>query len=250
MLEDKNLDNCKRILCYNIINNKICTYSTKCMYAHSLSEQKIDSIRHKVYTLLKNNSSLTDLDLINDNKLYRTLLELTKLCSMCIKKMCPGGYNCRNGAININFRVCYEDLMFGNCKKINCTSLHLTTRGLISYNFQKDIKYKNLDKFENKDEDIFIKNTDNYFNTSSSKYQNIQTDNNCYKKKYGRTKNILTDIPGILLTEKFLMTHFNGKEHDLLISSESESDSKIEEIINYLNESLSEDSINESIFKD
>lgn len=215
MYNNKDLDNSKRILCYNIINNKMCSYGSKCMYAHSLSEQKIDPIRHKVYTLLKNTTDLHDLDLINDNKLFKALSELTKVCSMCIKKICPGGYNCRNGTINYNLKVCYEDLMYGHCKRDSCLSIHLTERGLISYYQQKDKK-------------IFT---------------------NDYKKnKNIKSKNILSDISGILLTEKFLMTHFNT--NSILESSDDETEEDITRIKKFLNDSSDDDINDGSIFTD
>ncbi len=212
---DKNLDNSKRILCYNIINSKVCSYGSKCMYAHSLSEQKIDPIRHKVYTILKNTADLYDLDLINDHKLFKALLELTKLCSMCIKKICPGGYNCRNGTINVNLRICYEDLMYGCCKRSSCLSVHLTERGLVPY-------YQQKDKKANGGHDL-------------KKFRNI------------KAKNILGDISGILLTEKFLMTHFNNSTTNSE-SDDDETEEEVEKTKRFLNEQLDEDQDNESIF--
>lgn len=127
----------KRVLCYNILTSKGCSYGNKCMYAHSLNEQKIDSIRHKVYTILKKDDDLSTLDIINDKKLFETLVQLTKVCSLCMKGVCPGGYNCRHGALDIRFKICYEDLMNGNCKRSKCNCIHLTDRGLKPYLLQK-----------------------------------------------------------------------------------------------------------------
>ena len=134
--------NNKKILCFNMLNNKKCNYGNKCVYAHSLSDQKIDSLRHKAYTIIKSAENLSHIDLLVDQKLYDTLVQLTKMCSLCNKNLCPGGYNCRNGAINMKSKVCYEDFMFGNCKRNNCLATHLTTRGFIPYNKQKN-NYKN-----------------------------------------------------------------------------------------------------------
>lgn len=211
--DDKSAESCKRILCYNIINNKACSYGNKCLYAHSLSEQKIDTIRHKVYTILKNNNNLSELNLVNDNKLFKTMLELTKLCSLCIKHMCPGGYNCRNGSVNINYRICYEDMMYGYCRRLNCTSLHLSKRGLVSYYEQK----------ERKNEDSFK------------------------PKKFIRSKSMMSNISGILLTEKFLLAHL-GAGQDNNVDSDSEGEEEVTKVINYLNESSEDASDNESIF--
>ncbi len=134
----------KKMLCYNTINHGSCVYGNKCIYSHSLAEQKIEPLRHKVYTILKNKYDLSKIDLINDKKLFDTMLLLTKLCFTCCKGQCPGGYNCRNGAINAKFRICYEDLMYGNCRKNKCTSVHLSERLLIPYIQQKKEKEKEL----------------------------------------------------------------------------------------------------------
>lgn len=146
--------NSKRILCYNYIKNKKCNYGVKCKYAHNLSEQKIDPIRHKVYVMLKNNNNLRKINLTKDKKLFNTMNELTRICYQCIKNKCHGGLNCRNGAININYRICKNDLLYGNCKRLNCKSIHLTDRKLIPYYSQ--IRYNNkssakidLDKINN-----------------------------------------------------------------------------------------------------
>lgn len=128
-----NKKNLKRILCLNIINGSQCTYGTICDYAHSLSEQQVDKIRHRIYTMIKSTNSLENINLVTDNELLRGLVEMTHLCSACIRKECLGGYNCRNGAMNIDSRICYDDLMSGYCKRSNCVSVHLTKRGLIPY---------------------------------------------------------------------------------------------------------------------
>jgi hypothetical protein len=182
------------------------------MYAHSLAEQKIDPIRHKVYTILKNTTDLFDLDLVNDSKLFRALLELTKLCSMCIKKICPGGYNCRNGSINVSLRVCYEDLMYGCCKRNTCTSIHLTERGLTPYYQQKE------------------KRNNSHSTSGFSKYKSNSTN---------KLKNMLNDISGILLTEKFLLANFNNNNSSE--SSDDETEEQIEQTKKFLNETEEED---------
>ena len=146
---EENVINNKKILCFNMLNNKKCNYGNKCVYAHGLSDQKIEPIRHKAYTIIKSVGDLSHIDLIADNKLYDTLIQLTKMCSLCNKELCPGGYNCRNGAINIKSKICYDDFMFGNCKRVNCLAVHLTIRGFIPYNKQKKPKVDN--KVDNKE---------------------------------------------------------------------------------------------------
>lgn len=122
--------NLKRILCKNIINDSQCTYGAKCDYAHSLSEQQVDKTRHRIYTMIKSNTTLENINLVIDNELLRGLVEMTHLCSACVRKECSGGYNCRNGAINVDSRICYDDLMTGYCRRQNCVAVHLTKRGL------------------------------------------------------------------------------------------------------------------------
>lgn len=132
------VNNNKKILCFNMLNYGKCNYGNKCDYAHSLAEQKIEPLRHKAYTIIKCADNLKNIDLITDKKLYETLLQLTKMCTLCNKNLCPGGYNCRNGAINMKSKICYDDFTFGNCKRINCLAVHLTKKGLIPYTKQKD----------------------------------------------------------------------------------------------------------------
>lgn len=136
--KDMALDHSKKILCCNMLNYHKCNYAHKCMYAHSLLEQKVKPIRHKVYTMIKKTPDLSGVNLVADPKLCETLLLLTKVCQACSNGKCPGGYNCRHGAINIKNRICYEDFMWGECKKRpTCPSIHLTDRGLKPYNEQK-----------------------------------------------------------------------------------------------------------------
>src|SRR5439155_569477 len=83
--------NSKKILCQNILNDKKCKYGDKCMYAHNLAEQTVDFIKEKIYTIIANNDvDLSKINLITDTKLYNALFQLTKLCSLCMKNLCPG----------------------------------------------------------------------------------------------------------------------------------------------------------------
>lgn len=180
----------KKILCFNITNNIICTYGQKCMYAHSLNEQKIEPMRHKVYTILKNNNDLSKLNLINDPKLLDTMLQLTKICIMCVKNSCPGGYNCRNGAINTKFRICYDDLIYGKCKRLNCTSVHLTSRNLVPYNVQKqshDDKTHNDKTHDDKSYDDKSLYDKSHYDKSS--YDKSQGNNKTHNKQYKQNDN-------------------------------------------------------------
>lgn len=235
-------DNEKKILCFKMLNNKKCNYGNKCMYAHGLNEQKMEPLRHKAYTIIKFAKDLSNIDFIIDPALYDSLLQLTKVCSLCNKGQCPGGYNCRNGAVNIKYRVCYDDLVYGNCKRPNCQAIHLTERDLIPY-----IKQKNKHNFpnirnstirENKDYKDYKDNKDN------DSPDNIQT---YYEKtcKNNKLKKELDDVQGILLTENFLLTQF-GKTLDP-DEELSEDEKCIDELIKYLNNNDTE-SDEESIF--
>lgn len=128
----------KRMLCYNTLNKKPCTYGNRCKFAHAINEQKIDPVRFKAYSILKdqNNGGLEGIDLVNNKRLLNVFIQLSKVCYFCSKNICPGGYNCRNGATNIEYKICYDDLMYGNCNKDDCNGVHLTVRGLAPYSKQ------------------------------------------------------------------------------------------------------------------
>jgi len=159
-----NNDISKRLLCNNILKYNKCNYGRKCMYAHVLNEQKIDHVRKYIYYILTSTQDLIDIDLILEKELFENFLQLTKICMNCTKQICSGGYNCRNGALSIHYKICYEDFMFGKCNKLKCNSVHLTFRGLIPYNIQKKSKNPNQ----------FFKN---YFRSSSTKSDSDSCDN-------------------------------------------------------------------------
>ena len=256
LADKKNNENSKKILCFNMLNLKKCNYGNKCMYAHNLNEQKIESIRHKVYTIIKSADNLNNIDLLNDSKLYEAMLQLTKVCSLCSKGLCPGGYNCRNGSVNIKSRICYEDLVYGNCKKYNCQSVHLTEKGLISYNKQKykdkyqdtdsDLSFDeyNNDNNENETEEI---NNDEIDSNKKSKFYKYTKKNINLNDKNNKIKKELDNIKGILLTDKFILTHFGKPINNENISSDSDNEEDIEKMIKYLNDNNNE-SDDESIF--
>ena len=235
-------DNEKKILCFKMLNNKKCNYGNKCMYAHGLNEQKMEPLRHKAYTIIKFAKDLSNIDFIIDPALYDSLLQLTKVCSLCNKGQCPGGYNCRNGAVNIKYRVCYDDLVYGNCKRPNCQAIHLTERGLVPYIRQKN--KHNYPNIKNSANNIFNTNNTNNTNKDDNNSDNIQIN---YEKTYknNKLKKELDDVQGILLTENFLLTQF-GKtiEQDEELSDDEKN---IDELIKYLNNNDTE-SDDESIF--
>jgi len=279
---DNNVHNNKRILCYNMITHNSCIYGKKCVYAHTLDDQKIDPIRHKIYTILKNKHDLSCLDLVNDKKLYDSILSLTKICSLCIKNLCPGGYNCRNGATDLKYKVCYKDLMNGNCDRQNCNGIHLTQRGLIPYIKQKQKltdnnynttpnnehnenyeyqEHKNNTNTVSDDEGDVSDSTSSQTNSTSTPHNNpwnnppkslynIPT-NNASTSIFIQNKNIdqETNPKGILLTENFLMKYFEKSSSVDSDSTDSDKSGDRQAMIEYLN-NCSEDSLDESIFID
>jgi len=122
--------------------------------------------------------NLSNIDLISDQKLHEALLQLTKMCSLCNKSLCPGGYNCRNGAINMKSKICYEDFMFGNCKRNNCLAVHLTQRGFVPFNRQKNGFIKTFNTLELPD----LNNQKNISCIPKGKYNCIHTYSQQFKK--------------------------------------------------------------------
>jgi hypothetical protein len=121
------IDNMKKILCNNILVYGSCSYGNKCVYAHSIHDQNINELRKKAYDIIIYNKNIIS----NPDKiLYDTLLELTKVCSLCIHNKCPGGYNCKFGVFDKKYQVCYDDLQNGLCQIVSCNKIHLTNKGI------------------------------------------------------------------------------------------------------------------------
>lgn len=143
----------KKILCKQIIETKSCPYGNGCRFAHSLEEQNVDTIRKRVYSIINGKELLDDIDLVHDIELFETFRTLTRTCFRCGNHTCLGGYNCKNGAIDLQHTICNDDLIYGRCRQEGCRKIHLTTRNLIPYNVQKLIYNGN------------ITNKQEYFNT-------------------------------------------------------------------------------------
>lgn len=135
-LTKHNLEYAKRILCFNVLNKGFCDYNDKCAYAHGLTDQKIEPIRKEAYDMIKKDLDLSKVDLLSNRGLLHNLNQLTKLCRACVKGVCPGGYNCKYGAFDKRYQICYNDLNDGDCHG-ECDKVHLTDKGLIPYNLQK-----------------------------------------------------------------------------------------------------------------
>lgn len=121
--------NHKKIMCQNFIDNNICIYMDKCLYAHNLQEQIIDIKRKKIFELLDSIDVLPNIDYITHKEIYKELNIFTKLCNDCINNKCTGGFNCKFGSPLQKYLVCYDDLNYGNCKDNNCNRIHLTKKG-------------------------------------------------------------------------------------------------------------------------
>lgn len=166
--------NDKKLLCRNIVNNNYCPYGNNCRYAHHLREQNINELRKRVFKIINSNTDLNNINLYKDTELLNELIVLTKECTNCVKNNCVGGYNCKNGVNNKKYKICFSDLIYGNCSKIHCNDIHLTKRNLVPYNDIVNSKKRIMSIFFSKDEKK-IKNKkekinkiiDTYFTTSS-----------------------------------------------------------------------------------
>lgn len=192
-------NNHKKILCNNILLGIPCTYGAKCLYAHDVEEQNIEPIRKKAYDIIKNKcENINDIDLTSfeEQELYKNLLVLTKVCEACLNNKCAGGYNCKHGTFTHKYKVCYYDLIYGNCENKECKYIHLTNFGLNSYNKPK-AKDKDKDKGVINDEinNMYINIIDEP--QRESKKQDF---------KFNINYNFKTIIPiGTILTEEYFI---------------------------------------------
>lgn len=126
----------KKILCCKTIKHHKCNYQNKCMFAHSLDEQKKEPMRATIHDLITGTTSLKDIDIFTDKDVFSELMIHTKLCKKCVFNACAGGWNCKFGACVTSHLICSSDLLFGNClNNVGCPfGVHLTKRGLIPYN--------------------------------------------------------------------------------------------------------------------
>jgi hypothetical protein len=161
----------KKMLCNNIIKERECSYKSKCMYAHSIEEQKLCPIRQRAYDMFKQ-TDLSHIDLRNDQELYNTLLLLTNICNKCSNGTCYGGYNCKHGCINYQYKICSVDLLNGTCNNNNCKSIHFTKKGLKPLNAgTPNYKNKNINNEDGTDSESI----DSIFNKSSESDNDINS---------------------------------------------------------------------------
>jgi hypothetical protein len=143
IINNENIDNKKKLLCYNVVNYGSCLYKNKCLFAHNLEEQKKEAIRELIYNIIYYENDLSEIYLNEDKELLNDLVLYTKECKNCINNKCPGGYNCKYGVCKKEMKICYNDLMNGKCKNdviknnniTKCINgVHLTEKKLIPYN--------------------------------------------------------------------------------------------------------------------
>jgi hypothetical protein len=245
-LENNNIwkknDKVKRVLCFSILSNESCHFGNKCLFAHKLEEQRIEPIRKLVYEVLQGTRRMDNIDLVNNNELYSILLQLTKVCSSCIRKTCPGGYNCKNGVLDTNYQICYDNLVNDSCKFNFCHQLHLTKIGLVAYEKQLN-QYKkpelepnvNIGVWNDPPKSIRIPS-----NQKVKKYRLVS-------KKHDKS---LNNIKGTLLTplsvSQLNRKYIKNTNHEISDSSESEIEMKRN--MEYLNTYSDSGSDDESIF--
>jgi hypothetical protein len=152
----------KKILCNNVLGCGTCGYGNKCLYAHSLREQIMETNRRQAYNIIKNKITITD-SMNKDKKIIDTFICLSKTCYDCENNKCPGGYNCKYGAIEKKYTICYNDLMYGRCNHNNCNYVHLTKQGL-----------KPIIPSPKKYEDIYTLNMVNIENPEISEQEEIK----------------------------------------------------------------------------
>ena len=131
----------KKILCNNIVNKQICKYYDKCIFAHNIEEQNKNSIRQYIYDMINNFDDLSSINIYKNKNLFDELKILCNYCEKCVLNKCSGGYNCKYGAFNKSFKICYNDMYYGTCKNdindnVCVDGYHFTKKMLIPYNLR------------------------------------------------------------------------------------------------------------------
>ena len=217
------VNNMKRMLCKNVLAYGKCNYGDKCLYSHSLLEQKKDSFRDIIYSYIiayvKNHKiNQFDVSIIHNKDFMRALHQLTKTCQQCEEGVCQGGYNCKFGVFNKLYQVCYDDL-YSECTVQKCPYVHTSLMGV------KNEKNKSLH------------NTNFYSKT-------IQ--HNKYYKKF-------EPIVGTLLSPEYFQKQKSNDNHDDQDNQDNQDNDSIsntsyDRINEYLNDLTPDDQYDESIF--
>lgn len=192
---NKNSEKChKKTLCNNILLHGKCSYGDKCLFAHNLDDQNVENIRKKAYDII-NKKILFTSEILNDQLLLDNLLILTKTCQACLNNNCPGGYNCKFGAINYKSTLCYDDLIMGICENHNCIKIHLNDKQYQKINistnkFKKYSDVLNINRKLNTEYEIDNNNeliqiipnakllSEDFFANPIINKENIETNNN------------------------------------------------------------------------
>lgn len=230
MEDNKQKDNIKKLLCYNIVNNSKCVYKNKCMFAHTLCEQKKEPIREYIYNMIYEIEDLSDIDIYEDKTLYDELTIYTKECKNCFNKKCPGGYNCKFGSCSKDVKICYNDMMYGRCynylkeEKNNLKiikrcihGVHLTEKNLIPY-YQR----VPLDIYSEESGIFHINNIN--FNTKNNTISMILND---------KTIKIAKDIINKKMTKNDIIKYYNTINKNNFIESDILEQNEIEELRKY-----------------
>jgi len=137
-IDEKN----KRLMCNNILKTTKCCYGDKCVFAHSLKEQRKDPIRKFIYNIINKKDDVNNIEIIHDKNIIKILYLFTKKCLSCEQNKCPGGYNCNTGVISSQYILCEHDLSHGFCVSSKCNKLHLSKKG---YVINKNYTQLNID---------------------------------------------------------------------------------------------------------
>lgn len=181
---------------YSLTNKDKCDYGYKCLYAHSLKEQKVDDIRQYAYNIIMRKIDVKNMNLRDNEDLYQIFILFNNVCEQCKLNRCQGGYNCKYGVIHEKYLVCMIDLNYNNCKNIKCKKNHLTKIGIKSYyNNLLDIKHARLTNkniFElngNILNQEYIDNKNNKNNKNNIDYTDYNDDDDSSIDKYDNYMN-------------------------------------------------------------
>ena len=226
----ENKHNFKKLLCYNIVNNCKCVYKNKCMFAHTLDEQKKEPIRQYINNMLYIWDDLSNININEDKLLLDELTILSKECKNCINKKCPGGYNCRFGTCLRENKICYNDMMYGKCYNMlmetnhddnilyRCIhGIHLTEKKLIPYN------QRMLSELTNLETNFLIKHNVNF--NSKNNIISILLNNN--------TINLIKDIISNKISKTDILNNLkisNNILNNNLFNSNLNNDTKDDDI--------------------
>jgi len=221
------------------------------MFAHTIDDQKVDGVRKDAYDIIKSQGQLDHIDLYENKELYNELIKLSNICPKCIKKCCPGGYNCKYGVFSKDYQVCLDDLNIGSCNRRYCSLVHLSLNGLISYQEQKK-------KHEYKKEiNTILKPIDNnvWVKPSPFLFSDVVKRNKSdifikkSKNKMDLSGISKKELEGITLSDKYFKNHPDYSYGDAYSSDSFETEDEVRRTKEYLHsDNCDSDYEDESIF--